>query len=109
MDRETRPSKRVKRTPSTVERKGKERLKAIRKNATTTKDTHTVNVEMDFATLRNDGANNIKINFGTDNMTNNYFTLLPDSTPIKIAVFKDAEIHYESVGGPSKLEIILEA
>lgn len=90
------------------QRKGKSRLKAIRKNVTTTKATHTVNAEMDFVILKNDGVNDIKVNFKSDNMANNYWTLKPDeSLPTAVGISKNDDIHYESVGGPSKLEIIL--
>ena len=85
----------------------KERLRAIRKNATTTKATHTINGEMDQVILRNDGANDIRINFKTDNMANNYWTIKPgDQTP-SIKVSRGIDIHYKSVNGPSNLEMIL--
>ena len=89
-------------------REGKDRLKALRLNATTTKKTHTISAAMDWVIMRNDGANDIKVNFKTDDIATNYWTLLPgESLPAAVAVFQGVDINYQSVGGPSKLEVIL--
>lgn len=85
----------------------KERLKTFIKNVTTTKNTYTINGEMDWVIMRNDGVNDIKINFKTDDMANNYWTIKPDNQTPAIGVSKNIDIHYQSIGGPSKLQLIL--
>jgi len=108
MARETRTSTRTIQTAIHTKRKGKDQLKTFRKNVTTTKGTHTINAAMDWCLLRNDGANDIKINFKSDNMATNYWTLkVGESLPASVGVAKDQDIHYEAVTGTSKLEIIL--
>ena len=85
----------------------KGKLKVFRKNATTTKQTHAISGKMDFLLLRNDGANDIKINFKMDGASN-YWTLKTSAqTPAPIGVEMGDTIHYEAVTGTSTLEIIL--
>ena len=106
--RETGPSKRTIRTATHTNVDGKDRLRSVRETANLTPATHTINGEMDWCLIRNDGDNDIKINFKTDNMSNNYWTLKPgQSLPAAIGVFKGTTIHYKSVGGQSQLELIL--
>jgi len=83
-------------------------LKTFRKAATTTKQTHTISGKMDFFLLRNDGANDIKINFKTDNMSTNYWTLKAGAEiPASVGTAQGDTIHYQTVTGTSTLEIIL--
>lgn len=88
-------------------RQGKDRLRAVRKNATTSVKTHSISGEMDWAIVRNDGSNDIKINFKNDDISSNYFTIKPGESTPAFGVFKNTAINYVSVGGPSKLEMIL--
>jgi hypothetical protein len=108
MARETRPPKRIDPTASRAMRQGKDRLRAVRKNANqNTVRSHTVSGEMDWLVMRNDGANDIKVNFKNDDMTSNYFTVKPGETTPAIGVFSGTVINYQSIGGNSVLEFIL--
>ena len=108
MARETLTSGRAIPTAKAVSRRGKDRLRAIRKAVVAaTVRTHTVVGDMDWVILRNDGTNNIKVNFKTDDMTSNYWTIEPQEKTPPIGIFQDVDINYQSVGGASTLEMIL--
>lgn len=109
MARETRAATRTDPTAPHAKLKGKDKLKSIRKATSTTKATHTIATMHDWCLLRNDGAaDSIKVNFKSDNMATNYWTLKPgESLPCAIGVAKNVTIHYQAVSGTPDLEIIL--
>jgi len=86
---------------------GKERIKTLRKDVTTSAGSHTIAVDQEFAIFRNGGSNNIRINFKAEDLDVNWLTLKPDEQLPPIGVYNGLKINYKSIGGISKLEIIL--
>lgn len=110
MATETRTSSRTNQTPVTTTRKGKDRLKVVRKtNArSNTVNTHTINADMDWMIIRNESDVDIKINFKNDVMTTDYFTLPVGESTAPIGVANGTDVNYQTVSGNSKsLALIL--
>jgi hypothetical protein len=91
----------------TFERKGKERIKTLRKNVSTTAGNHTISVDHEFIIFRNGGTSDIRINFKTEDLDTTYMTLKPDDQLPPIGIYNGLKINFKSIGGSSKLECIL--
>ena len=92
------------------QRQGKDVLKVIRKtNAKAISvTTHTILGAADYCVIRNVSDVDMKINFNTDDMSTNYWTLKVGETSPVFQVFNGADINYQTVSGNSKeLQIML--
>lgn len=84
--------------------KGKDRLKVVRKNnaRANTTNTHTINADMDWMIICNESDVDIKFNFKNDDMSTDYFTLVPGAKTHPIGVSKNTDVNYRTVSGNSK-------
>ena len=88
-------------------REGKERIKTLRKDVTVAGGSHTIAVDHEFAIFRNGGTKNIRLNFKAEDLDSDWMTLLPDEQLPPIGIYNGLKINFKSIGGTSKLEIIL--
>lgn len=104
MAKESRKSKRINKTAFPSQRKGKSKLKAIRKtNARASAvRTHTLNIDFDWCVIQNVSDVDIKFNFKSDNMTTDFWTLKPGEMTPAFGVSSGVDINYQAVSGNGK-------
>jgi hypothetical protein len=88
--------------------KGKGRIRTRRINVVATSwDPISFNDKMDYLVLRNDGANDIKIRFGSAPPAQFYTLKSGETLPSTIKIKDNVTMLVRSNGGPSTLEMLL--